>query len=252
MPIRLIEETAAGTEVRTRVARDHWAHRLLSRKPNSWQTPHEFIEGMTFAAVLGMGALAIKVRVGKEVRELLPVPPAALRVEQSSDYGVRYVVTFADGTVQHFGQDDVLFFRGPSLDGITAIPAFAKARRAIGLTRAPEEQQANLAENGGRPSGTGRPGRRGGSGSQRCNREAPVMCRPLALFGLLIVAACARAPLEVAPVSVPTSLLTCRDAPAKPAGDYTQRAVGAYVIGLHKAHADCHSKLGAVRGALSK
>ena len=142
MPIRLIEETAAGTEIRTRVAWDHWANRLLSRKPNSWQTAHEFIEGMTFAAVLGIGALAIKVRVGKEVRELLPVPPAAWRVEQSSDYGVRYVVTFADGTVQHFAQDDVLFFRGPSLDGITAIPAFAKARRAIGLARALEGQQA--------------------------------------------------------------------------------------------------------------
>lgn len=42
-------------------------------------------------------------------------------------------------------------------------------------------------------------------------------------------------------------------APAKPAGeDYPQKAVGAYVIGLHEAHADRHSKLGAVRGALSK
>lgn len=79
------------------------------------------------------------------------------------------------------------------------------------------------------------------------------MTRTLALLGLLIAAGCAKAPLEVAPVSVPASLLTCRDAPAKPAGEgYTQKAVGAYVIGLHEAHADCHSKLGAIRGALSK
>lgn len=76
------------------------------------------------------------------------------------------------------------------------------------------------------------------------------MFRPL--VAVLALSACAQAPLEVAPVSVPPSLLTCRDAPAKPAGDYTQKAVGAYVIGLHEAHADCHSKLNAVRGALSK
>lgn len=74
------------------------------------------------------------------------------------------------------------------------------------------------------------------------------MTRTLALLGLLVAAGCAKAPLEVAPVSVPASLLTCLEAPDKPAGDYTQKAVGAYVIGLHEAHADCHAKLGAVRG----
>lgn len=75
--------------------------------------------------------------------------------------------------------------------------------------------------------------------------------RTFALLGLLIAGGCAKAPLEVAPASVPASLLTCRDAPAKPAGDYTQKAVGAYVIGLHEAHADCRAKLGAVRSALT-
>lgn len=153
MPIRLIEETEAGRQTRTRVAKEHWAHRLLSRKPNPWQTPHEFIEGMGFSAALGRAALAIKVKVGNEVRELLPVPPSAWDIEQSSDYGVRYRITFYDGSVQYFSQEDVFTFRGVSLDGITAIPAIQKARRAIGLTQSLEEQQANLAENGGRPSG---------------------------------------------------------------------------------------------------
>lgn len=153
MPIRLIEETEAGGQTRARVAKEHWAHRLLSKRPNPWQTPHEFIEGMVFAASLGRAALAIKVKVGNEVRELLPVPPAAWDIEQSSDYGVRYRITFLDGAVQYFSQEDVFTFRGVSLDGITAIPAINKARKAIGLTQALENQQATLAENGGRPSG---------------------------------------------------------------------------------------------------
>lgn len=78
------------------------------------------------------------------------------------------------------------------------------------------------------------------------------MSRALTILGVLVLSACAKAPLEVAPVSVPASLLTCRDAPAKPSGDFTQKAVGGYIIDLHEAHADCHAKLGAVRGALSK
>ena len=78
------------------------------------------------------------------------------------------------------------------------------------------------------------------------------MFRFLAILCMVALSACATAPLEVAPLSAPDSLLTCRDAPAKPNGDYTQKAVGTYVIGPHEAHADCHSKLGAVRGALTK
>lgn len=150
MPLRLIEEDRNGN---TRVAREHWAHRLLTKKPNAWMTPFEFIEGMVFSAVLGRAAIAIKVRVGKEVRELIPVPPGAWEIEQSSNYGIRYRVTFHDGRTEYFEQADVFAFRGVSLDGLSAIPAFAKARKAIGITQALENQQAQLAENGGRPSG---------------------------------------------------------------------------------------------------
>lgn len=78
------------------------------------------------------------------------------------------------------------------------------------------------------------------------------MARTLSLIAVLALSACGQAPLEVAPVSVPASLLVCRDAPAKPAGDFTQRAVGGYIIDLHEAHADCRSKLTAVHDALTR
>lgn len=150
MPLRLIEEDKSGN---TRVAREHPAHRLLTKKPNSWMTPFEFIEGMVFSAVLGRAAIAIKNVVRGEVRELIPVPPGAWEIEQTQDNDIRYRITHANGKVEYFSQSQVFMFRGVSLDGISAIPAFSKARKAIGITQSLESQQAQLAENGGRPSG---------------------------------------------------------------------------------------------------
>lgn len=68
---------------------------------------------------------------------------------------------------------------------------------------------------------------------------------------MVIVVALAGCTQRVAPASVPAELLTCKPAPEKPYGTYTQRDVGTFIVGLHEAHADCRSKLGAVRGALA-
>lgn len=83
MPLNLIEETENGDIARTRIAKDHPAHRLMSKRPNSWMTSFEFIEGMVFSAVLGRAALAIKVQVGKEVREPAGRTPAIPLIERN-------------------------------------------------------------------------------------------------------------------------------------------------------------------------
>lgn len=69
---------------------------------------------------------------------------------------------------------------------------------------------------------------------------------------VFVLGSCGARKVEVAPVAVPAGLLTCKPAPKKPSGEYTQRDVGVYVVGLHEAHADCESKLGAVRKALTE
>lgn len=72
----------------------------------------------------------------------------------------------------------------------------------------------------------------------------------IALCGALT--ACGKpAPIEVGPSSLPATLMNCKDAPQKPAGDYTQRDVGVYIVGLHEAHADCKTRLDAVRKAIT-
>ncbi|MDR3474496.1 MAG: hypothetical protein P4M09_22835 [Devosia sp.] len=46
-------------------------------------------------------------------------------------------------------------------------------------------------------------------------------------------------------------LLTCADAPAVPKDTGNSHDVADYIIDLHDAHADCKSKLGAVRKVLT-
>jgi HK97 family phage portal protein len=155
MPVRVVsmEIDAASRLPVWREDAGHWARGLLMERPNGWQTGYEFREGMIFSAALGIGALAIKNQVGGEVRELLPVPPGAWTVEQLADWSIRIRVDYADKTHGYFSRDQVLFVRGPSLDGYSALPAVRQAREAVGLSRALERQQAKLAGNGGKPSG---------------------------------------------------------------------------------------------------
>lgn len=154
MPVRVVEDYTGNDGLpRMRMRPDHWAHRLLSIKPNSWQTGYEFREGMVFNAALGGGSLAVKGGVNGEVRELWPIPAGAWSVEQLSDYGLRIRVDYADKTHGYFDLSQVFYLRGPSMDGFKGIPAIRAAREAIGLSRVLEKQQARLAGNGGKPSG---------------------------------------------------------------------------------------------------
>ncbi|MFO7905808.1 MAG: phage portal protein [Pirellulaceae bacterium] len=153
VPIKVVKEEFDGTHTRTIEDREHWSHRLLAVRPNSWQTSYEFREGMLFNAALGKGAIAIKNRVGEEIRELLPVPASSWSVEQRPDYSLKIRVDYADKTHGYFELAEVFYVRGPSLNGFEAIPAIRQAREAIGLSQSLEKQQSRLAGNGGKPSG---------------------------------------------------------------------------------------------------
>jgi HK97 family phage portal protein len=155
MPVRVKRESVdSQTGLINRVIeRAHWAHELLAVRPNSWMTSYEFREGMVFNASIGFGAIAIKNVIGGRVYDLLPVPAGRWTVEQKPDLSMVFRVNFAGGGYKDFGSEQVFYLRGPSSDGVKAIPAIQAAREAIGLSKALEKQQAKLAGNGGKPSG---------------------------------------------------------------------------------------------------
>ena len=151
-PLRLIEHYEEDGLQRTRIATKHQLHKLLQR-PNTFQTSFEFVEGMVANAVLGKGALAIKVRVGSEVRELLPVPSGSWVQEQLADGSYQFRVNYSDGVQHLFKASDCLFFRGLSLDGYSSVSAIEAARSAVGIASGLEGASLNSATSGGRPSG---------------------------------------------------------------------------------------------------
>jgi HK97 family phage portal protein len=155
MPVRVISEDYDDQDkVKRRVARDHWAHKLLSRQPNEFQTPFEFREYAITAAILDRGFLGIKNVVGDEVREVLPLPMGTWTIERPTGSWSHYFrVSYANGTHGVFAPEQCVYLRGPSLDGWRALSALGAAREAIGLAQVLEKQQARLAGNGGKPSG---------------------------------------------------------------------------------------------------
>jgi len=153
-PVELKQQNLVNGKLKRKIAHDHWAHVLLAMKPNDWQTSAEFIKFLIVNMVLGHGALAIKVMEGKRIKQLIPVPAGVWTVE-IDDKGVPYYsVNLADGSVQIFKKNQVLYIHsGISLDGYTSISAIKKSRNAVGLTNSLEKQQLKFSTNGSQPSG---------------------------------------------------------------------------------------------------
>lgn len=165
--VRVISEGVAQTRTRVlaedydeegrltrKVARKHWAQKLLAVRPNEFQTPFQFKEYAVTACILDRGFLGIKNEVDGEVREVLPLPMGTWSIERvpnSWDYFFR--VSYANGESGTYAPNQVVYMRGPTLDGWQSLPALSAAREAIGLSVALEKQQSKLAGNGGKPSG---------------------------------------------------------------------------------------------------
>lgn len=129
----------------------HPLYRLLHNRPNKWQTSFEFREMMTGHAALRGNAYAQKVRSRGVVRELIPLNPASMSVEQLSDTSILY--RYDDGTgAREFQQRDILHIRGMTMGGITGMSPIAYHREAIGLSAAAEKLGAQLFGNGAKPN----------------------------------------------------------------------------------------------------
>ncbi len=142
-----------GEAGRRQLATNIPEYRLLNRRPNEWQTSFEFRRTMTAHAALTGNALAIKVKAGNRVRELIPVVPGNFDIERVERYRVQYRCYDEFGLIGTFGEDDVLHLPNLQWDFCRGLNAVRLAASAIGLSRAAETTQAKLHENGGRPGG---------------------------------------------------------------------------------------------------
>lgn len=130
-------------------------YRLLSRRPNEWQTSFEWRRQMTLHAALTGSALSIKVRGdNRRVRELIPVQPGRWDVRKVKRYELLYRCWDDFGQIGEFAPDDVFLLNGLQWDWALPLNALQLARSAIGLAIANEKSQSSLHENALRPSGS--------------------------------------------------------------------------------------------------
>lgn len=130
-------------------------YRLLSRRPNEWQTSFEWRRQMTIHAALTGAGLSIKVKgLNGRVKELIPVMPGQWDVQRNSRYGLVYKCWDQFGVIGEFKPDDVFLLNNLQWDWVKPMNAVTLARAAIGLAMATERSQSAMHANGMRPSGT--------------------------------------------------------------------------------------------------
>lgn len=152
LPLKLHRDLPDGG---MEVAKDHPLHRILRRRPNSWQTPFEFKGLMQYRALTHRkGAVAMIIRgVGGRVLEVLPLNPDRTEIELKDDLHVRYYYTRKSGGRVELRPDEVFHLRGLTFDGLNGISRIEKAAEAIAISIQAERAVAALFRNGTFASG---------------------------------------------------------------------------------------------------
>lgn len=145
LPLDLIRRESEKVR---RPAVGHPLRKVLTVKPNVWQTPSEFRRMMQMHLLLRGNAYALKVRVGRDVVGLIPIIPDRVTVEQLPDLSLRYQVNRKNGSVQTYQQAEILHLRGMTLDGVKGLSVIAHMRESLGLALQGEQAAAKLMKNG--------------------------------------------------------------------------------------------------------
>lgn len=144
VPFKLFQETPNGGR---EPARAHPLYKLMSRKPNAWQTSFEFRETIALHLVLASNAYVFVNTLGDKVIELLPFQPGQVTVKRT-DWDVSYEISTQSGALVPVPTSQMWHLRGPSWDGVMGLDAVRLAREAIGLALATEEHSARMFSNG--------------------------------------------------------------------------------------------------------
>lgn len=157
--VRIISETIgslpfhlyARTEGGRREATSHPLHRVLTERPNQYQTPVEFWESIALNLVVSGNAYAIIQRSGRRIVGLLPVSSSQIETE-----------LLPDGTVVHkyLSGADVKVYSSESMwhvklfgNGIVGLSPLSYSRQSVGIAIAADNRVSKMYGNGAKPSG---------------------------------------------------------------------------------------------------
>lgn len=102
--------------------------------PNTFGlSSQQFREFLTFCAVLRGDGFAFKNAIQGQVRELIPIHPDRVRIEQLEDFEVIYHVTGKNGEVRHHTRREIFHLMGPTLNGVSGASIVSLAQEDIGF-----------------------------------------------------------------------------------------------------------------------
>ena len=157
--VRVLSESVAKIPLRmmrgvNEVVTDHPLSRLVSRRPNRWQTAFEFREMLQGHLCLRSNAYAqIVYAPNGDPVELVPLHPDRVTPEQIGDFAIRYQVADWQGRRRTLTQDEVLHLRQLPLDGFSGLSTVAAQREPIGSALSAQEYAGRFFKNGAKHGG---------------------------------------------------------------------------------------------------
>jgi HK97 family phage portal protein len=151
VPLKLFQESEDGAS-RT-PARKHPLYRVLSLRPNPWQTSFEYRETVVMHLALTGRHYSFINRVRGRIVELIPFQPGQVEAKRDDQGEVTYKVTYAGGRSETFPAETIWHVRGASWDGWQGMDAIKLLREAVGLSIAAEDRHAKYFKNGVSSSG---------------------------------------------------------------------------------------------------
>lgn len=126
----------------------HPLRRVLTLKPNGWQTPGEFRRMMQAHLLLRGNGYALKAMSGRHVAGLIPLHPDRVEPEQLDDMTMEYKVRTRDNRTRVYGPREIFHLRGLTLDGVKGLSVMSHMRESLGLALTGEQAAAALMKNG--------------------------------------------------------------------------------------------------------
>lgn len=133
-------------------ASDSKIARLLTRRPNGWQTPSQFKRMLQAHTMLRGNGYAMIVWSRGEPVDLIPMHPDRVKCDQLDDLSLQYTYTRRNGRRVILGQKEVFHLVGLTLDGVNGVSPLTYARETVGLALAQERAGASVFKNGARVS----------------------------------------------------------------------------------------------------
>lgn len=147
LPFSLYETTASGRTV----AKEHPLYRVLTRRPNRYQTRVEFWESMALNLAISGNAYAIIQRLGDKIIGLLPLSSTQVETSLLADGSV--VHSYTDGVnVKVYGEASMWHIKLFG-NGVIGLSPMGYARNSIGIAIAADNRVTKIFSNGAKPSG---------------------------------------------------------------------------------------------------